>query len=175
MTPTDRKKAIKAAKKIIDDMGITQPPVPVEKIARRLAAQVRYSPLDDELSGMIFIKEDKPIIGVNALHHPNRQRFTIAHEIGHLSLHRDHISKEVHVDKQFPVLMRDANAATGVDSIEIEANGFASELLMPEDLVMACLKDSSVDIDDDGFITKLAKKFKVSPQAMQLRLGQILK
>lgn len=175
MTLTNREKAIEAAKKIIDEMGIIQPPVHVEKIAKQLNAQVRFSPLDNELSGMVYIKKETPIIGVNALHHPNRQRFTIAHEIGHLALHRDRISDEVHVDKKFPVLMRDANAATGVDSIEIEANAFAAELLMPEDLVKACLKDSSADIDDNKFITALAKKFKVSPQAIQLRLGQILK
>jgi Zn-dependent peptidase ImmA (M78 family) len=70
---------------LLTKAGIHSLPVPVDKIAKCLGAEVRFSPLDDELSGMIYINEGTPIIGVNSLHHPNRQRFTIAHEIGHLS------------------------------------------------------------------------------------------
>ena len=111
---------------------VTAPPVPVERIAKMLDAQLRYSPLDNELSGMIYVKEGTPIIGVNALHHPHRQRFTIAHECGHLVLHKTQITQEVHVDKEFPMLMRDAVSAAGVNEIEVEANLFAAALLMPE-------------------------------------------
>ena len=92
---------------------------------------MRFSPFDDELSGMVYIKEGTPIIGVNSLHHPNRQRFTIAHELGHLELHRPMITSSVHVDKNFPALMRDPRTATGTERIEIDANRFAAELLMP--------------------------------------------
>jgi Zn-dependent peptidase ImmA (M78 family) len=38
---------------------------------------------------MIYISDGMPIIGINSLHHPNRQRFSIGHEIGHLVLHRN--------------------------------------------------------------------------------------
>ena len=69
------------AKKLLDKLDIRGVPVPVEKIARALGAQIRFSPLDEELSGLIFIKDGVPVVGVNSLHHPNRQRFTIAHEI----------------------------------------------------------------------------------------------
>ena len=78
--------------------GIAEIPVPVEKIAKSLGARVRFSPFFyDELSGFVFIKDGVPIIGVNSLHHLNRQRFTIAHEIAHLQLHPDYITSEVHV------------------------------------------------------------------------------
>lgn len=89
---------------ILEELKINQQPVPVEKVARHLGAQIRFSPLDNEISGMIFIKDGVPIIGVNSLHHPNRQRFTIAHECGHLVLHRERLTQEVHIDKKFPVL-----------------------------------------------------------------------
>lgn len=91
--------------------GMNAMPVPVERIARALGAQLRYSPLDNEISGMIFIRDGAPIIGVNSLHHPHRQRFTIAHEIGHLELHRDELAASVHVDKSFPILHRDEKSA----------------------------------------------------------------
>ena len=118
-------------KSLLDDQGVTSAPVPVEKIARSLGAHVRHSPLDEELSGMIYINGNTPIIGVNSSHHRNRQRFTIAHEIAHLVLHRDMISNQVHVDRRFPVLMRDAESAAGTERMEIDANRFAAELLMP--------------------------------------------
>lgn len=174
MAVMTKRKIEELVKSLLEETNISKPPVPVEKVARHLGAVIRFSPLDEELSGMIFVKEDKSIIGVNALHHPNRQRFTIAHELGHLFLHKKEITNEVHVDKQFPVLMRDAKSAAGIDNIEIEANAFAALLLMPTEFVKNSLEDSSFDIDDDEFIENLAKKFKVSTQAIQLRLGQII-
>jgi Zn-dependent peptidase ImmA (M78 family) len=135
-----------------------------------LTAQVRFSPLDDELSGMIYIKDGVPIIGVNSLHHPHRQRFTIAHELGHLQLHRDMIESEVHVDKDFPVLLRDQNSASGTEKVEIQANDFAAELLMPEALIQQALAGKRFDIDDDAPIEELAKKFRVSKQALEYRI-----
>ena len=159
---------------LLNEHNVNKPPVPVDKIAKKLGAKLQYSPLDKELSGMVYIKDGTPIIGVNALHHANRQRFTIAHELGHICLHKKHISKEVHVDKNFPMLMRDTKASEGIDEIEIQANSFAAELLMPESLLRAELENHTFDIDDDSFVMALSKKFKVSSHAIQLRLGKIL-
>jgi Zn-dependent peptidase ImmA (M78 family) len=160
-----------AADDLLKRYGTVSAPVPVEKIAKSLGIQVRFSPLDDELSGMIFIKEGIPIIGVNAIHHPNRQRFTIAHEIGHFELHRDMLSKEVHVDKSFPAaLMRDNAAATGTDLIEIQANQFAAALLMPKSILEVALEGKAFDIDNEKPIEELAKKLRVSKQALEYRI-----
>ncbi len=161
------------AQQILESQNIRSFPVPVDRIAKTLGAQLRFSPLDEELSGMIYIKDDIPIIGVNALHHPNRQRFTIAHEIGHLELHRHIIADTVHVDKQFPVLMRDATSATGTEKIEIQANQFAAELLIPRNLLEQALVGKTFDIDDDGPLDALAKKFRVSKQALEYRIRNL--
>ncbi|HWZ95140.1 MAG TPA: ImmA/IrrE family metallo-endopeptidase [Opitutaceae bacterium] len=158
------------AQAVLARLALKSPPTPVEKIAKALGAQVRFAPFDDELSGMIYIKDGVPIIGVNSLHHPNRQRFTIAHELGHLELHRAMITSNVHVDKNFPALMRDSNSATGTEDNEIQANQFASELLMPSALIEQVLAGKQFDIDDDGPIEELAKKFRVSKQALQYRI-----
>lgn len=162
------------AQKLLAELSITKAPIPIERIARHLKAQIRHSPLDNELSGMAVIKNGEAIIGVNSLHHPNRQRFTIAHEIGHLRMHEDLLLEHVHVDKEFK-LLRNENSSTGTDRREVEANQFASELLMPEDLLIEMLQGRGVDIDDeDGLVTELARKFKVSNGAMKLRLGRLL-
>jgi len=158
---------------ILDRLAIKSPPAPVEKIAKALGAQVRFAPFDNELSGMVYVKDGLPIIGVNALHHPNRQRFTIAHELGHLELHRDMITTAVHVDKDFPALMRDSNSATGMEKIEIQANQFAAALLMPRTMIQQALAGNQFDIDDDGPLEELARKFKVSKQALEYRIRNL--
>lgn len=61
------------AQKLLERFGLKSLPAPVEKIAKFLGAEVRFAPFDNELSGMVYIKDGLPIIGVNALHHPNRQ------------------------------------------------------------------------------------------------------
>lgn len=163
--PADR------AQLLLDRLGFKVAPTPVEKVAKALGAQIRFAPFDNELSGMIHVKDGVPIIGVNSLHHPNRQRFTIAHELGHLELHLAMITSSVHVDKAFPALMRDEKSATGTESIEIEANQFASALLMPRALIDEALaKRPQFDIEDDGPLLELARSFRVSQQALQYRI-----
>jgi Zn-dependent peptidase ImmA (M78 family) len=162
-----------AAQKLLKRFEINEAPIPVERIAKLLGAVVKFSPLDEELSGMIYIQNDLPIIGVNALHHPNRQRFTIAHEIGHLVLHRETLTGQVHVDKQFRVLMRDGKASTGVDNIEIEANRFAAELLIPTELITQAIK-AEFDIEDESLFEDLAKRFKVSKQMLEYRIRNLV-
>lgn len=156
--------------KILTDFKITSPAVPIEKIAKKMGAKVRFSPLDEELSGMIYIKNGTPIIGINSFHAPNRQRFTIAHELGHYVLEHSGLSEAVHVDK---ILMRGSIAASGTDEIEIEANRFAAEILMPVKFVQDELHGKIFDIDDEKAIQDLAKLFKVSTAVVQRRLGAL--
>lgn len=161
------------AQELLARLGIFAVPTPVERIAKARGVQVRFSPFDDELSGMIYIKDGIPIIGVNSLHHPNRQRFTIAHELGHFELHRQMITTEVHVDKDFPALMRDPKSAAGTEQIEIQANQFAAELLMPNKLIKKELSGKQFDIEDERPMERLAKKFRVSKQALEYRIRNL--
>jgi Zn-dependent peptidase ImmA (M78 family) len=162
------------ARRIISELAIVKPAVSLERIAKHLKIQIRHSPLDNELSGMAVIKNGEAIVGVNSLHHPNRQRFTIAHEIGHHVMHGELLTGTVHIDREFK-LMRNENSATGNDKREREANLFASELLMPEVLIVEALQGRGIDIEDeDGLVAELAKKFKVSTGAMKLRLARLM-
>ncbi|SRR5260221_9295161 len=171
---TRRQRPQTEAAKLLRKIGFEKAPIPVEKIAKYIGAVIRFSPLDDEISGMVYIKDGNPIIGVNSIHHPHRQRFTIAHEIAHLVLHRDLVSNHVHVDKQFAVLMRGKSASMGTDIVEIEANKFAAELLMPTNLVTSALGGRTFDVDDDLLLQKLASQFGVSKQAMGHRVNALL-
>lgn len=175
MSKLPRQSVEARANKLLASAGVQDIPVPIEKIAKSLGARVRFAPFDDELSGFVFIKNGVPIIGVNSLHHPNRQRFTIAHEIAHLQLHPDQITTEVHVDKQFaePVLKRDGSSATGSASIEVEANQFAAALLMPATILNRILEEAPIDIEDETSIEGWAKEFLVSKAALQYRIRNL--
>src|SRR5689334_9073653 len=164
-----------STQKLLDELKTAGIPVPVEKIAKMLGAELRYSPLNVELSGMVFVKDGTPILGVNALHHPNRQRFTIAHEIAHLRLHREHITNTVHVDKGFRVsiLRRDATSAAGTERLEIEANQFAAALLIPRKILDHVLAETRIDIDDEAGLESCAKKFKVSKATLEFRIRNL--
>lgn len=173
-----RQKTEDRAAKLLERFDISSVedlPVPIDKIAKSLGAKVRFSPFDDELSGFVYIKDGVPIIGVNSLHHPNRQRFTIAHEVAHLQLHRDYITGEVHVDKTFSeTLKRDGSSATGTEALEIEANQFAAALLMPSFMLEELLNESPIDIEDEDSLGDWARKFRVSKAALQYRIRNVL-
>ena len=109
------------------------------------------------------------VIAVNPAHHPNRQRFTIAHELGHFFFHA---GIEEHVDKDFRVSWRrTADSPPGVDWQEITANRFAAELLMPTRFLTSDL-DTIRNIDKRA-VTLLALRYKVSPEAMKIRLSNL--
>lgn len=159
------------AERLLSDCGVTAPPVPVERIAKALGVRVHRVPFEDDLSGLIFIDGQRPVIGVNSRHHPNRRRFTVAHELGHFVLHKEVLAGQVHVDRGFRVLMRDANSASGMDGREIEANQFAAELLMPKSFVLAEVRRRRVAfLDENAPLSAIAKKFQVSEQALQFRM-----
>lgn len=159
------------AAQILKEHKIKKPPIPVEKVAEALGAQVRYSPFEGELAGMLVRGEDgQRIIGVNSMHHINRQRFTIAHECGHLLFHKG----DVHIDHAFRVNRRDATSSKAIDPEEIEANRFAAELLMPYTMIAQDLLDHTIDIEDEDAIKELAQKYQVSVQAMTHRITNVL-
>ncbi len=164
----DKRRAREAARQLLIQHAVKSAPVPVERISKALGIRVEYAPLDGDLSGLAHVRGGIPIIGINTLHAPNRQRFTLAHELAHIQLHRAELEHAVHVDRGS--LRRDAVAASGTDPTEIEANAFAAELLMPRELLLAILDGRSVDLEDDDAVAVLAKRFRVSEAAMRFRL-----
>lgn len=167
----DRVREISAlAWRCIRQVDCSSPAVPVEAIARRLGMTVIAAKgPDDDLSGMLVYKDGRPIIIVNAGHHPNRQRFTVAHECGHFLLKHLH---EGHVDRRY-VINRDANSSNGTKREEVEANQFAAELLMPVRFLLKDFRAKQVDLESDEDIQELARKYGVSVSAMSYRIANV--
>ena len=139
----------------------TNPPVLLMPIANRLGIEVyNVRGWSDRLSGMI--REDIEdggesgyAIYVNANHSETRRRFTIAHEIAHYVLHKNLIRDGIVDDTLY---------RSGLSNlIEMEANRFAAEILMPTHLIRAAIRK-------EFSISKLAKQFNVSNEAMAIRL-----
>lgn len=156
--------------KLLQENGIDSPPIPVERVVQNLGATLRYEPFEGDISGVVFRDGDNIVVGVNSLHHPNRQRFTIAHEIGHILLHK---GKEVHVDRPIRVNLRDGRSARATDPEEIQANKFASALLLPRHLLIRDLQRQPIELDDELQLKTLAIKYKVSLQALTIRLQNL--
>lgn len=149
-------------------------PVPVEDIAKANGVDVTREPAEDDLSGFIFRDRttNTAVIGVNSTHHPNRQNFTLAHELGHFLLHEG--GDDVHVDRRFQVKFRSETSSQGDDVDEKEANLFAAELLMPADFLEEEMEEIDVvDLDDETVVAKLARRYGVSTQAMTFRLAYL--
>ena len=117
---------------------------------------------------MLHVVEETPVIAVNSSHAGTRQRFTIAHELGHLTLH----GTQTFVDRHF-VFRRDQKAATGNDREEIQANMFAAELLMPREWLVSDAGEHGFDIGEDEGLAELARRYGVSQSAMLFRLANL--
>lgn len=144
-------------------------PVDVAGIASALSVPVEYEFLDDNISGAI--KSDNRALNgyeilVNASHSPVRQRFTIAHELGHFIYHRDLLGRGTGDTRAYR-----AEPGTGFPNQHItpreerQANAFAANVLMPRTLI--------AEFENRGIVSSslLAEIFEVSGDAMRIRLG----
>lgn len=148
-------------------------PVDLDQISRDLGLDVIRRPTLDyqgeAVSGLLIQKSGRRVCAINTSDPPNRQRFTWAHEIGHLILHP---TRTEHFDMKARSSSNIGNARE-----EAEANQFAASLLMPAYLVREKAGDRNLDLywDDwrDSLVSDLAREFKVSVEAMSIRLHHL--
>jgi len=127
------------------------PPVDLARIARELGIIVKISDLGYRISGFYTNIESKPVIVLNKRINASRQRFTLAHEIGHYLL-----------SSQIP-------ESTELSTCRL-ANEFAAHLLMPEGIIRGVLSTTT----DFRQRVKLVKStFQVSTWAAQFRIQEI--
>jgi Zn-dependent peptidase ImmA (M78 family) len=166
-----RKQIRQKALDLLGKYDISDPPVPVDQIAHGLGITVKTASLDSDISGFLYRGDERTVIGVNADDPPVRRRFTVAHEIAHFLLHPEGL-REVHVDRKF--FLRSELSSKGTDEHEVEANFFAAELLMPSAFIARDMADyEGRDLVEDKVVEKLAKKYKVSEQALVIRLTNL--
>lgn len=149
---------------------LTGAPVNIEAIIRGLGIDVRKdADLPTGISGQIRKKNGRYEISAASGEHYFRQRFSLAHELGHYVLHRDLIDEGVDDDTKYRSTEIGDFYNTSIDYFhEKQANAFAASVLIPEKLLR-----KEIEVNDPPKLSYLYKKFQVSPSAMRWRLGNL--
>ncbi|MDQ1284218.1 MAG: hypothetical protein QG620_566 [Patescibacteria group bacterium] len=170
-------KAGPIARRMLSELKEITLPIPIEDIAQKNGIQIKYEEFESEdISGALKgkSKEGNPVIIVNKKHSSERQRFTIAHELGHYILHS---KNALFIDRGAFIFHRDDSSSQGVNKQEIEANQFAAEILMPVNSLKKDYFENSKLINGDDpsrLIEKLAEKYQVSQQSMAIRISKFI-
>lgn len=186
----------------LEHPAITKPPVPIEDILE-LGLKLDFEIEDlrsalghDDVLGAIWfgarlIKVDQSLDPTNNSRVLGRYRFTIAHEVGHWRLHREHLMNDPNAASLFEQNATPAFVCRSSDRPpeEWQADQFAACILMPRrlvleaweewrgDCVQVALAELDIDPNDeialDAFCRPLADLFEVSAQAMRIRLQRL--
>jgi hypothetical protein len=138
-------------------------PIPLEALAKSIGYDTVFFDGTDPDSEKIkdvsgAVDHTKKKIYINRAEPLVRQRFTLAHEIGHAYLHAG--DGEDVID-----FRRDMDGE--VDVKEVEANRFAADLLMP------ILEFTKIYFVLNGKIRDIARYFTVSEDAAKIRIKQL--
>ena len=114
--------------------------------------------------GRILMQGDHAIVTVNAsINYEPKKRFVLAHELGHYELHRH--SSTLFIDNNLSA----ESALTANNILEIEANTFAKEILMPEPVISQAFNE----VPSIELVSKIANYFQTSLSATALRLVEL--
>lgn len=145
------------------DEYLSEHPVKLGAIAKRLGVKVLLSTLPRGTSGQIGQENGDFVIRINRHEAKHRQRFTLAHELAHYLLHRDRIEADGGWSEN--VLLRSGQPA----NVEYEANRLASDLVIPSAQLEEATEEYSGPITSE-VIDDLARRFGVSTAAMEIKL-----
>jgi Zn-dependent peptidase ImmA (M78 family) len=141
-----------SARKLLIEIGFQDlSNISIEDIVWARGAYLRYLPLKNA-DGRIVFGEKSAIITINSeIEYEGRKRFTIAHELGHYEMHRDLF--QYHNDDFITLdCFKEGNQ-------ENEANQFASELLIPEELFLKEIKERKFN---PALLKELSNRFLTS-------------
>lgn len=130
-------------------------------IEAAFGADVAVIALDDGFDGLAAASDDAKLIVLATSTVPWRQRYTLAHELGHLLAGDD---QDVHLDKDV------FDNGQAKDPSEARANAFAAAFLMPEAVLRAAVGTAGLTL---RAFAALACDLKVSPSALAIRLSQL--
>ncbi|MGP9017541.1 ImmA/IrrE family metallo-endopeptidase [Streptomyces sp. BR1] len=149
----------KSALRAVEHQGrsVSQDALP-ELIEAVFGADVAVEPLGDGFDGLAAMGQGAKLILLSTASNPARQRFTLAHELGHLLADDD---QDVHLDRDI------FDRAQKSDPSEQRANAFASAFLLPEHPLLEAV--SAVKLTRENFAT-LCCDFMVSPETLAYRL-----
>lgn len=151
------------AEQLIEELCITSASdLDVEAIAFDQGVEVRYEPLNGCEATLVGYG-NQAIATIRKASVRGRERFSIAHEVGHWLLHRG---------RSFRCRVDDIVQNYSSEIVfEKEADEFASSLLMPTSILRPIIKSISKPTLQD--LQRIANDFDVSLQAMSIRLATL--
>ncbi len=150
------------AERLLWRYGIADPAdIDLEAIAYDLGAIIRARPLHG-CEARLVADGERAVITLNSKSIPTRQRFSLAHEIGHLELDKGRSGFLCSNDDIGP--QKDASR----DS-EAIANKFASQLVLPDYLFLPAFEGKPITIDS---AEKLGAPFKASVTATAIKMAR---
>jgi len=157
-------RAQKAANELLNSLGWSKPgDLSLNEIAFASNAYIEERDLEGS-EGRILMNGDNAIISIDSkVGFESRKKFILAHEIGHLTLHKG-------LSKLFSDTDKTLNEWYANGKHEIEANQFASELLMPSDLYKLRVKGNGMSLD---LIRDTAEYFGTSQTATLLKFKDL--
>jgi Zn-dependent peptidase ImmA (M78 family) len=169
------KRVAEVAFELLNGARLMKAPVDLDKVLATVGIKAEAADLGEDVSGLLAINNGRGVIAYSEDQSRQRQRFTVAHELGHFLLHRTEGKDTVFLDKDFIVKYRSNKGYTEIEMRqEQEANTFAAELLMPKALIFNELGKPEIQrLAENELIERLAQIFEVSVPAMTFRLSNL--
>jgi len=144
-----------------------RPPIPIERLCAQLDIKAIEEHDSDNFEGILVTDENKHsgVIGHRRGRQRQRSRFTIAHELGHfLIVTHKPMSPEGFRCTRADMYQQDAAEADRRGRMEVEANQFASLILMPPPFLRQAFNTRGGP--DLRHVPAMAADFDVSKEAM---------
>lgn len=162
MNYKDYKNSRDAAWQILLDLEICELPVRISAVCRQIGVPVKLATLDG-VGGEVRMIRGSPYILIEERDEPARQKFTAAHELGHIIL--GHVGK-------YELITRDPSP--GDNPIEQAANVFAARLLSPACVLWGCHVRSAEDIAELCQISLPAARYRWQRMQLLYKRGKFL-
>jgi len=155
-------RAENAAERLVAELSISSPKeLQIEDIAWTRGVLVCYQRLDGAAARLV-VRGPRGLITVStALPSVGQRRFAVAHELGHLELHRRENSLSLCVAEEL-----EARPSSSASEPEQEANEFAGALLMPSTLLSVACRNATPSMT---LVRDLAETFDTSLTATAIR------
>lgn len=164
MASKDTNVGAKRARQTREALGL-DPAAPLDcvlaLVESALELPVVIAALPVGVAGCCWRDAERVVLWVNGTHAPVRQRFTLAHEVGHLRCGHD---------GAIPVETFTTLGGKTTDSREVQANAFAAELLAPAAGVRAMVDGTEPGLEE---VVRIAAAFRISTIAALYRLNSL--
>ena len=155
----------RAARALRHELGLGFAPVDIWEVVRRREVFVALHDFGETGGDGLYVWRGGevagvPLIVVNSVKRPSRQRFTAAHELGHHEMHRFEAAD---------VLIADEKVGTDGDERETAANAFAAYLLAPTEDLRDSVKALGGPPTPAGLVS-LMRRYGLSYEALAYRL-----